>query len=132
ADLDRELDGLTTRVAFGARLALLAPVFAFDKTLPAASAILLVRTTVGAVRAQRPFEFVHALRVHEVLVHGAFGEIRDGAITRVIQGEDALIRLATIDVARVRDDPEHRGIVERVDGDALEPDPAAVPMPEPV
>ena len=65
-------------------------------------------------------------------MHRAFGQVRDGAIARVIQQQVAFIRLAAIDVARMRDDAEHRGIGERVHGDALEPAPAAVPVPEAV
>ena len=65
-------------------------------------------------------------------MHRAFGQIGDRAIARVIQRQDALVGLAAIDVARVGDDAEHRGIVERVDRDALEPAPAAVAMAEAV
>ena len=45
-----------------------------------------------------------------------------------LQREDAFVGLAAIDVARMRDDAEHRGVVERVDGHALEPEPAAIAM----
>ena len=108
------------------------PALAHMKALPAATPVFLFAAAVDALGPQRPFQFVRALRIHDVLVNRAVRQVRYGAIAGVIQGQAVFVGLAAGDVARVRDDSEHRGIGERVDRDTLEPAPAAVPMTEAV
>ena len=71
-------------------------------------------------------------RIQRVFVHGAFGQIGHGAITRVIEQQAAFVGFAAIDVARMRDDAAHRRVRQRVDRHALKPQPAAVLVAEAV
>jgi hypothetical protein len=131
-DLRLEFHRFARRIAVRARQALLLPVVADEKALPAAPPVFFFAAAVHALRTECPLELVPALRIHHVFVHRALRQIRDGAIARVVQREDALVRLAAVDVARVRDDAADGGIREPVHRDALEPAPGAVAVTEAV
>ena len=132
ANRRREFHGLTCQITLRTLAAGFFPANARVKALPAAPAIFVIAATVDAFGSEYPLELVRTLGIHDEFVNGAAGEFGNRAIAGMVERQIVFIGLASADVARVRDDAEHRRIRECIDSHAFEPAPAAVAMTEAV
>src|SRR6185503_17936715 len=130
ANGDGELDGFARHVTPHAIAARLLPALAHVKALPPPPPVFIVTAAVHAFGADGPHQLVEPGLVQRVFVNRAAGLLGDRAITRVVQRQLVLVRLAAVDVARVGDDAEHGRVGEGIDRDAFQPQPAAVAVPE--
>jgi hypothetical protein len=92
ADLRSEFHRLAAQVALGPNDTLLTRFITDQEALPAKTAVFLLTTPVDPLCAERPLQFVVALRIHQIFVHRTLGQVRDRAISTVVHRKMAIAR----------------------------------------